>query len=125
MSARPKTHLPILAAAMSENDLLEAVVSLAGELGWMVFHPRPGMTGRGEWLTFAAGRSGYPDLTLARKGTVLFAELKSEKGRLSEAQKEWGEHVTPVQRNPTHSHRIWRPTEWLDGTIERVLRRGW
>lgn len=125
MTARPKTAMPTLAAAMTEANLQSAVIDLAQELGWMVFHARTGRTGSGAWLTYMAGQSGYPDLTLARKGTVLFVELKSEKGRLSEGQKEWGQHLTPNQRNACHSYHVWRPLDWIDGTVETVLRRGW
>ena len=70
--------------AMSEADLKRIVVDMAHAFGWRVFS-----------LPMARGTrpvkdaSGYPDLTLARNGAVLFLELKTQKGVLSPEQMEW------------------------------------
>jgi len=58
------------------------------------------------------GDVGFPDLVLARAGKVIFAELKSETGKLSPTQREWA--------NALGTLRIWRPRD-ID-LIEAELR---
>ena len=95
---------PILGAAMSEKDLQRHVVALARVLGYLVFHPWDSR--RSEW--------GFPDLTLARRGVVLFAELKSATGRLTPAQEAWAAELP--------NWHLWRPDDLLSGEIEKALR---
>lgn len=69
---------------MSEAELRKRVVALAQALGWRVFSlpiSRPRRP--------VKDASGYPDLTLAREGQVLWLELKTEDGALSPAQRAW------------------------------------
>ena len=73
---------------MTEQQLLDAIVQAAKLHGWMVAHFRPALTAKG-WRTPMQGDPGFPDLVLARKGEVLFLELKSQKGRMTEAQTAW------------------------------------
>jgi hypothetical protein len=49
----------------------------------------------------------------------LFVELKAEKGRTSFDQREW------LRELPGDSVFLWYPKDWLDGTIEQVLRHGY
>jgi len=93
---------------MSERQLQSAVIQLAELLGWKTYH------------TFDSRRSnpGYPDLTLVRGDQLLFVELKSAKGRLTTEQTEWLQALGYVASVAT-----WRPCDWVDGTIESVLRR--
>ena len=60
--------------AMSEDDLLTAIVEAALFMGWLVHHDR-----RSD-KALQQGSSGFPDLVLARNGKVKFLELKSAKG---------------------------------------------
>jgi hypothetical protein len=104
---------------VSEDDLLKAVLKLARLLGVMAAHFRPAQTQRGNWVTAVQGDGkGYPDLTLAGPGGVLFRELKSEKGPTSPEQKAWigslGEAGADVA--------VWRPADLRSGRIERELR---
>lgn len=69
---------------LSEAQLRERVVVLAHAYGWKVFSLPISKTRRP-----VKNASGYPDLTLARYGRVLFIELKQEKGVLSEEQLRW------------------------------------
>lgn len=78
----------VLNKAMSEQELLDAIVQAAKLHGWMVAHFRPALTAKG-WRTPMQGDPGYPDLTLARKGEVLFIECKSQKGRETPEQQAW------------------------------------
>jgi len=101
-----------LADELSERDLSQHVVNLARMLGWRVMRtPTWRPTGTDP---------GYPDLTLARDGRVVFVELKRTGGRLSAAQQAWlaalppdGEHVTVC---------VWSPAHWYGGLVEEVLR---
>lgn len=99
MSARE-----VLANSMSERDLQTNVIAMAKAMGYLVYHTHDSRR----------SESGYPDLTLARRGEVLFVELKSNKGKLSLAQMAW--------RAMLPSWRLWTPAELLDGTVERTLR---
>lgn len=109
---------------MSERELQDAVIKCARTFGWRVAHFRTSMNKRGGYQTaVAADGTGYPDLTLVREGHLIFAELKAAKGRVSDAQRVWldalGAVTFGVNRVQVYE---WRPEQWLDGTIEQVLR---
>lgn len=74
MTTAPDT---LIAANMTERELQNNVVAMARVLGWMPYHP------------FDSRRSvpGYPDLTMIHpdSGRLIFAELKTSKGRLRPA----------------------------------------
>ena len=88
---------------LNERDFTTKVIARAMASGWMVFHPRPARTAQG-WRTAGQGTpQGFPDLCLALDGVVLHVELKSEKGRLSDEQKDWLHHTNGA---------VWRPRNW-------------
>ena len=102
---------------MTEKDLQDAVLELAKRLGWRTAHFRPALTPTGRWVTAVQGDGkGFPDLVLARKGVVLFIELKSDKGRLSVEQKAWYDEL------PFPHTFVFRPKDWRSSLIESVLR---
>ena len=104
---------------MSENELLDCVLETAALFGWRSMHQRPGRLANGSWRTATQGDGkGWPDLVLVRD-RVLYAELKSATGRLSEDQSEW---LLALEKAHVEVH-VWRPEQWTDGTIESVLRR--
>jgi hypothetical protein len=90
---------------VSEKQFMAAVVEAAKMLGWLVYH------------TFDSRRSagGFPDLVLCRE-RVLFCELKSAKGKLSEAQADWLGSLASAGA----SVHCWTPEDW--STIEETLR---
>lgn len=92
-------------ANVSEDVFKDAVLRQAKALGWLAFHPLPALNSRGKWATFQQGEKGYPDLTLARKGVVIFRELKSNTGSLTAEQKAWGEELGDAWG-------VWRPRDW-------------
>jgi hypothetical protein len=98
-----------LALAMSEAELQANVRELARVRGWKCYH------------TYDSRKSdqGFPDLVLVRKNRLLFVELKSEKGKPSPAQLEWLHVLMLTRRVETF---VWRPSSWLDGTVEGMLR---
>ena len=55
----------------------------------------------------AGDGAGFPDLVLVRE-RVIFAELKSETGRLSPEQKTWGDKLFIADCEIYN----WRPSDW-------------
>lgn len=78
---------------MTEAELKRAVVDLARANGWLV-HETPQIKPR---RPVKGGDNGYPDLTLARNGVVLWLELKQETGRTFVEQARWGANL-PADR---------------------------
>ena len=106
-----------LARSMSEADLQKNVISLARAQGWLVAHFRPGMTKRGNWVTAVQGDgAGFPDLVLV-KDQVIYVELKAELGKLTNQQKTWMSRLSDAGEKIF----VWRPSHWMNGTIEKVL----
>jgi hypothetical protein len=93
---------------ITEKEFQNAVVELAKWTGWMVYHPLPAQNSRGHWRTPTLGDVGFPDLVLAHstKG-VIFAELKSRIGKVSDAQMNW---ITTI-RAAGHEAYVWRPAD--------------
>lgn len=87
---------------------MRQVEDLARLSGWLCYH------------TYSSRRSvpGFPDLVMVRPPRVIFAELKSEKGRLRDAQREW---LDALRRCESVEARLWRPSSWSE--IEEVLAR--
>lgn len=78
-----ETPLLTLTKAMTEDQLLTAITDAATYLGWRWHHVR-----RSD-KALQMGDQGFPDLVLARSGTVLFLELKNAKNGLRPGQYEW------------------------------------
>ena len=75
---------------ISERRFQDFIVNVARRAGWHIMHTRPAQNGRGDWRTPIQGDTGYPDLTMAKKGSaVMVWELKSESGRVTDAQQGW------------------------------------
>lgn len=109
---------------MTEAELQHAVIQLAHVHGWMVAHFRPMKDYKGQWRTpVAADGKGFPDLVLVSQTTIMFIELKSDKGRLTVEQKDWHDQLyNATIAVGTPFSNVWRPRDWNDGTIERMLR---
>jgi hypothetical protein len=103
------------ANAMSEESLQSLIVAAARQLGWHVYHP------------YDSRRStpGYPDLTLTRGGRLIFAELKSAKGRVRADQRRWLAELAAVaaQADGAVETFLWRPADWFAGTVMVELQR--
>ena len=103
---------------MKEAELQAAVIDMAHLFGWIVAHFRPALTQSGRWVTpVQADGKGFPDLVLVRD-EILYVELKSERGRLSLEQRMW---IEAIRAAGGEAH-LWRPTDWLNGTVEAALR---
>lgn len=100
----------ILDAAMSEDDLLTQVLELCRVTGWRVYHVRNSKRA----IVQGPGAEGFPDLVMAKRagggspGRILFRELKTEKGKLSPEQAEWGALLLAARQDWA----LWRPSDW-------------
>lgn len=90
----------------TERGFQQQVVACAHLFGWRVYH------------TYDSRRSGagFPDLVLVRRPRVIFAELKAERGRLTEDQRAW---LTALYGCSVERY-LWRPSDWRH--VERILK---
>jgi hypothetical protein len=91
----------------SEKHFLSRVTRLAELYGWVVWHT----------LDSTGTRAGEPDLRMVRAPRVVFAELKSEHGRL---RLEQSQAVALLEQCPGVEVKVWRPRDWQQ--IVEVLR---
>lgn len=96
----------VMNGAVTEKEFLASFVAYARLRGWLVYH------------THDSRRSdpGFPDLVLVRGDVLVFAELKTETGRVSRAQSAWLAALADATDGRAF---IWRPSSW--GLIEEVL----
>ena len=83
---------------ISERDFQAAIIHTAVQAGWRIHHT---------WDSTRA-RRGFPDLVLARSDRLMFAELKSAKGRVRPEQQEWMEALWTAGQEAY----IFRPKDW-------------
>lgn len=106
-------------AVMSENELLRSVLDMARLFGLMTAHFRTAQARSGNFVTAVQGDGkGYPDLTIAGPGGVLFRELKSARGVLSPEQKRWRDRLAASGAD----FAVWQPADLHSGRIEQELR---
>ena len=91
---------------MTEAELRKEVVTMAHARRWLVFSLPIAKTRRP-----VKDASGYPDLTLARDGRVLWLELKQEDANLRTEQMQWLHHLPTML--------VIRPSDLP--SLERVL----
>jgi len=104
---------------MKESYFQSQVILLAKLHGWLVMHTRAVEIRPGVWKTPLQGHAGYPDLTLAHKYKgVIFAELKSDIGRVSTMQKAWHETLSAAGAEVY----VWRPKDIQD-ISDRLAKR--
>lgn len=107
----------LLAKAMSETELQGLVIDAAVQLKMLQYHTLPSQRQSGRWVT-AATSKGFPDLILAGHSRLLAVELKTMKGKPTAEQLEW---LARFEASGVETY-IWRPIDWLDGSIIKVLR---
>lgn len=120
---RPADPRVLLARSMSEAQLQGFVLNAARDMGWLVYHARPGMMRSGRWSSPTQGHVGWPDLAMVHpvQHRFLIAELKGPRGRLEPEQHEW---LSALQGCPGVEAYLWDPESWQSGEILRVLSGG-
>jgi hypothetical protein len=93
---------------VTEKAWMEQVVELATHYRWRHMHI----------LDSRGSDAGWPDLMLARAPELLAAELKTDNGRLSTAQRDW---LALLAACGIETH-VWRPRDF-DEVHARLRRR--
>lgn len=95
---------------ISEAAFMRQVTDLATTLGWEWMHIRPVGDSRGIWRTpsFGSLGQGWPDLVLIRRGTMIFTELKGQKGVLSREQR----RIIGLLSEVCPHVYVWRPSDF-------------
>ncbi len=112
------TELPI-----DERRLQNAIVDAARLKGYMVFHTRPALSAKGWRTPVQYDGKGFPDLCLVGPERIIFAEIKSEKGKLSREQEHWLAGLAKVALATDHVRVcVWTPADWPDRVLEALQR---
>lgn len=98
---------------MTEAEFKNQVIELAKRYGWLVHHDLPAIRSNGSWATNTQGHAGFPDLVLARRGSIIFAELKSLTGKLTPGQQAWLKQLDASNglKNVDMIVQVWRPDD--------------
>jgi VRR-NUC domain. len=91
--------IELIRRSTTEKEFQQSIINVAHLLGWKVYH------------TWSSIRSvaGFPDLVLVRRDRLIFAEVKTENGKVTKAQQEWLDnlqHVAEVY--------VFRPRDWTN-----------
>jgi len=95
----------------SEADFQNAIIKLAKEQGWLVYHTHDSRR----------SQAGFPDLVMIKGNYLIVAELKNRTGKLSEAQTTWVKAFEAV--NITNIN-VWKPGTDNDEIVEMLLKKG-
>lgn len=88
--------------ALSERQFQDQIVDLAHLTGWLAYH---------SWSS-RHSEPGFPDLCAVHPARgVLFAELKTETGRVRPEQTQWIDTITAAAEHGVRA-RLWRPSAW-------------
>ena len=99
-------------------ELQRAIIEMAKLLGWRIMHYAAGEDA--DRLANAdRGPSRLPRPGAARPPRLIFAELKSKRGRVDFDQATWLNGLNEVKGVEQY---CWRPADWELGTVEEVLR---
>ncbi|HSX21338.1 MAG TPA: VRR-NUC domain-containing protein [Gaiellaceae bacterium] len=87
--------------ATSERELQDAILNVTRlRGGWLAYHTHDSRH----------SASGFPDLVLARRGMLVFAELKDATSKPTLAQRDWLDALAAA-----HQHvYLWRPAHLTD-----------
>ena len=95
-------------AVMTEETFQSSVIQVAKDTGWMLFHD----------YDSRRSTAGFPDLVMTRNGRTIFAELKSQKGRIRTEQKQW---MAELEKTLGVEVYLWRPSD-MDDVVEVLIR---
>jgi hypothetical protein len=105
---------------MTEDAFQQTVIELAQYLGYKVAHFRGVRIQRRDGSVYyqtpvQADGKGFPDLVLTRPGRLIFAELKSDTGKVSPEQQAW---LEAVDAGGAEAY-TWKPQDWQE--VQMVL----
>lgn len=100
---------------MTESEFLAQIIHLGHLRGWRVHHTRAAWSSKG-YRTPIQGDPGFPDLVMVRPPRVIIAEIKTDRGELSPAQREW---VLDLYGCRSVESYLWKPCMWEE--IDKVL----
>lgn len=92
---------------ITEKQFQQQIMELAVLYKWRCYHTWSSMHSAG----------GFPDLVMVRVPRLIFAELKSDKGKVSIEQEAWLESLRASGKCEVY---LWRPSVWE--SITEVLR---
>lgn len=115
----PLTDRERMLRTVSEKAWTSQVIDLARRTGWIAYHSETAVMRSGRWATPMQGLAGFPDVVAVRAPRVLFVELKTQIGKLSELQEKW---LAELRACPGVEAYVWRPGDLDD--VYRVLLRG-
>ena len=87
---------------ITEKQFEAQIKDLAKLFGWKYYHT---------WRSIHSP-AGFPDCVMVRNGQLIFAELKSEKGKLTPEQDEWLDALIGVAKHTNFQEiqvYLWRP----------------
>lgn len=88
-----------LKSEWSEGRLLREVRQLAQNAGYLTYHTYRSDRSEKGWFDLACAKPGHP---------LILAELKTQRGKLTMAQRRWVDAVTQATGVETH---VWRPAD--------------
>lgn len=86
------------AVAMSEEQFQQRILDYCELRGLLVFHDNDSRR----------NRAGFPDLVIVGDHGVIFAELKTDKGKLRPDQETWLLRLHKAKSTAV----VWRPSQW-------------
>lgn len=92
---------------ITEAEWLGWVTLTARTFSWLAYHTHDSRH----------SAAGFPDLVLVRGESIIYAELKSERGKVTAAQQEWLDALTAAG---AECH-VWRPSQ-QDDVLDRLRR---
>ena len=104
----------------SENDFMDSVIDYARLRGWKVAHFRSVRIQRKDGSVFyqtpvQADGAGFPDLCLVRPSRIVFAEIKSSKGKVSPEQDTWLKALAATEKVEVY---VWKPEDFGPEVVE-------
>ena len=96
---------------LTERELMDNLRSEAKKCGWLVYHPF-----LSKW-----SEKGFPDLIMIRSGKGFAWELKSAKGRVTDAQQTW---IDALRGIPGVSARVVYPDD-LEKAYQALVTGEW
>ena len=93
---------------LSEKAFESQVKDLAKIHGWRYYHT---------WRSIHSP-AGFPDVVMVKPPRVIFAELKSEHGKLSQEQEEWLFDIANCKVDTVEAY-LWRPSD-LESIVDII-----